>query len=80
MFPVAQVCLMSRCGLGHGIGMETALMSAALSGQRGVAELLCLRGAVVAVQNEVRVLSWALGWLWCRAAAAHVMRTRSACL
>ena len=47
------ICLMSECRSSHGIGMETALMAAALSGQKAVAEALCSRGADVNVQNEV---------------------------
>ena len=49
------VCLKSQCTHGHGVGMETALMSAALSDQAEIAEMLCSRGASVNVQNEVGV-------------------------
>ena len=47
------ICLMSECRSSHGIGMETALMAAALSGRSEVVEMLCSRGADVNVQNEV---------------------------
>ena len=48
------VCLRSECPHKHGIGMETALMSAALSNQGHVAEFLCSLHADVNAQNEVR--------------------------
>ena len=48
------VCLMSACRHGHGIGKETALMSAALSGHWDMIDLLCASGAEVNLQNEVR--------------------------
>lgn len=45
----------SSCREGHGIGKETALMSACLSGQVSMVDYLLKRGASVNVANEVRV-------------------------
>ena len=48
------VCLKLACTAKHGVGMETALMSAALSGQEAMVRWLCRRGVDVNAQNEVR--------------------------
>jgi hypothetical protein len=44
------------CGEQHGIGSETALMAACLSGHLSVVELLCDRSVDVNARNEVRLL------------------------
>ena len=44
---------MAACAHGHGIGEETALMAACLSGQAPMVEYLIGRGADVDVKNEV---------------------------
>ena len=48
--PVRRV---SECRSSHGVGLETALMAASLSGQTDMVDLLCRRGADVNAQNEV---------------------------
>ena len=48
------VCLLAECPRDHGVGMETALMAAALSAQWVVVDLLLGRGANVDAANEVR--------------------------
>ena len=71
------ICLTSECAADHSIGMETALMAAALSGRDDVVELLCSRGADVNVQNEVRQsqkkyqLELWCRWTSCRSRTCH---------
>jgi hypothetical protein len=48
--------LVDACGEQHGIGSETALMAACLSGHLSVVELLCDRSVDVNARNEVRLL------------------------
>jgi hypothetical protein len=51
------------CDAGHGIGCETALMSACMGGQVAAVEALCSRGASTNVQNEVCVVRVGVPWL-----------------
>lgn len=48
------ICPLSQCGNGHGVGKETSVMAACLSGQLEMLKYLLAKGGQPGFRNEVR--------------------------